>query len=271
MSSLCPAHARYVIISIICRSCHWRPSRSRRPPTATCSRPSGGSSSAPTAPASSGPPAEADGPAMSIVYYVPTDSDELLVSTMRGREQGQGVARHGKVSLCVLDERWPFSYLQVYCDAVGRRRPRPRRRRDDGGRPAACRASRSAEDARPFVAAMAAEERPGRPALPALRHLRPAAPAPPLATTRPSTITHWVSASMPWDVPLTASSGVTALCSPRPRRLVRLSIRRSQEVASTPSSYTRWPKPIRRTHVLTVQHRPRREEATQVPRMPQLS
>jgi hypothetical protein len=27
------------------------------------------------------------------------------------------VARSGKVSLCILDERWPFAYLQVYCDA----------------------------------------------------------------------------------------------------------------------------------------------------------
>jgi len=60
----------------------------------------------------------ADGPAMSIVYYVPTDDDELLVSTMRDRAKAKAVARLGKVSLCVLDERWPFSYLQVYCDAV---------------------------------------------------------------------------------------------------------------------------------------------------------
>jgi hypothetical protein len=27
-------------------------------------------------------------------------------------------ARYGKVSLCILDERWPFAYLQVYCDAT---------------------------------------------------------------------------------------------------------------------------------------------------------
>src|SRR5262245_21875526 len=60
----------------------------------------------------------ADGPAMSIVYYVPTDTDELLVSTMRDRSKARSVARHPKVSLCVLDERWPFSYLQVYCDAA---------------------------------------------------------------------------------------------------------------------------------------------------------
>ena len=59
-----------------------------------------------------------DGPAMSIVYYIPTDTDELLVSTIAGRGKARMVARDGKVSLCVLDERWPFAYLQVYADAV---------------------------------------------------------------------------------------------------------------------------------------------------------
>jgi hypothetical protein len=55
---------------------------------------------------------------MSIVYYVPTVDDELLVSTMGGRAKAKAVARSGKVSLCVLDESWPTSYLQVYCDAA---------------------------------------------------------------------------------------------------------------------------------------------------------
>ena len=59
----------------------------------------------------------ADGPSMSIVYYIPTDEDELLISTMAGRAKTKAVARNGKVSLCILDERWPFAYLQVYCDA----------------------------------------------------------------------------------------------------------------------------------------------------------
>jgi len=59
-----------------------------------------------------------DGPGMSVVYYIPTDSDELLVSTMAGRGKARVIARDGKVSLCVLDERWPFTYLQVYADAV---------------------------------------------------------------------------------------------------------------------------------------------------------
>src|SRR5690348_5567565 len=59
-----------------------------------------------------------DGPAMSVVYYIPTEAGELLVSTMRDRGKSRVIARDPKVSLCVLDERWPFSYLQVYCDAV---------------------------------------------------------------------------------------------------------------------------------------------------------
>ena len=55
---------------------------------------------------------------MSVVYYVPTDDDELLVSTMADRSKVLAVARDPKVSLCVLDERWPFAYLQVYADAM---------------------------------------------------------------------------------------------------------------------------------------------------------
>src|ERR1700743_502289 len=58
-----------------------------------------------------------DGPGMSIVYYVPTTDDELLVTTMARRGKARVVKRDGKVSLCILDERWPFSYLQVYADA----------------------------------------------------------------------------------------------------------------------------------------------------------
>ncbi len=58
-----------------------------------------------------------DGPATSVVYYVPTDEDELLVSTMAGAK-ARAVVRNPKISLCVLDERWPFVYLQVYADAA---------------------------------------------------------------------------------------------------------------------------------------------------------
>jgi general stress protein 26 len=55
---------------------------------------------------------------MSIVYCVPTDTDQLLVSTLRDRGKAKTVARNPKVNLCVLDERRPFSYLQVYRDAT---------------------------------------------------------------------------------------------------------------------------------------------------------
>jgi PPOX class probable F420-dependent enzyme len=57
------------------------------------------------------------GPAMTVVYYV-VEGDELLVSTMAQRGKAKAVARDGRVSLCVLDERWPLTYLQVYGNGV---------------------------------------------------------------------------------------------------------------------------------------------------------
>lgn len=141
----------------------------------------------------------ADGPAMSVVYYVPTDGDELLVSTMGGRSKAKVVERTGKASLCVLDERWPFTYLQVYCDAVVDRDP-------DlvvdvmmavGGRMSG---EPLPEDARPVVAAMAAEEervvlrcRPYATFAQPPRHLH--------SNDQEEEVTHWVSATMPWDAP----------------------------------------------------------------------
>ena len=56
---------------------------------------------------------KAHGPAMTIVYYV-MDGDDLLISTMAARGKAKAVTRDGRVSLCVLDEQWPPSYLQVY-------------------------------------------------------------------------------------------------------------------------------------------------------------
>jgi len=56
------------------------------------------------------------GPSMSVVYYV-MDGDDILVSTMAGRGKAKAVRRSGRVSLCVLDEQWPPTYLLVYCDA----------------------------------------------------------------------------------------------------------------------------------------------------------
>ena len=142
---------------------------------------------------------QSDGPAMSIVYYVPTDGDELLVSTMRGRSKAKVVAREGKASLCVLDEHWPVAYVQVYCDATVDDDPdlvvdvmmagAARMSGDELG-----------DDARPFVAAMAAEEdrvvlrcRPYATFAQPPRHLH--------ANDQTERVTHWVSGSMPWNGP----------------------------------------------------------------------
>ena len=57
-----------------------------------------------------------DGPAMSLVYYV-IDADDVLISTMQERGKAKAVDRDPKVSICVLDEQWPPSYLLVYCTA----------------------------------------------------------------------------------------------------------------------------------------------------------
>ena len=141
----------------------------------------------------------ADGPAMSIVYYVPTDDDELLVATMGGRAKAKAVARNGKVSFCVLDETWPFTYLQVYCDAVVET--------DatvvvDVMMAVAGRMSGESlgEDARPFVAAMAEEEnrvvlrcRPYETFATPPRHLH--------QNDQDELISHWMSGSVPWDAP----------------------------------------------------------------------
>ncbi len=67
------------------------------------------------------------------------------------------MARSGKVSLCILDERWPFAYLQVYCDA--RLETDPALVVDDmmavGGRMSG---QPLPEQARPVVQAMAEKE-----------------------------------------------------------------------------------------------------------------
>jgi len=138
-----------------------------------------------------------DGPAMSVVYYIPTDSDELLVSTMRDRAKAKAVGRGPKASLCILDERWPFAYLQVYCDAQV----------DDdlelvtdvmmavGGRMSG---TPLPEAARPAVEAMAKNEdrvvlrcRPYSTFAQPPRHLHENDQAEQLA--------HWVTGAVPWD------------------------------------------------------------------------
>jgi PPOX class probable F420-dependent enzyme len=52
-------------------------------------------------------------PSMSVVYYV-MDGDDLLISTMADRAKARAVRRNPEVSLCVLTETWPFTYLLVY-------------------------------------------------------------------------------------------------------------------------------------------------------------
>jgi hypothetical protein len=146
-----------------------------------------------------------DGPAMSVVYYVPAANGDLLVATMAGRAKAKAVARNGKVSLCVLDETWPFAYLQVYCDAVI----------DDDGETlvdvmmaVAERMSGEplAPDLRPLVKAAADEEgrvlvrcRPYSTFVTPPRHLH--------RNDQAEQLTHWVSASMPWDAPDSPSCG----------------------------------------------------------------
>lgn len=140
-----------------------------------------------------------DGPAMSIAYYVPTDDDELFVSTMAGRGKARAVARSPKVSLCVLDERWPFAYLQVYAEATVETDPRlvVDVMMAVGGRMSG---QPLAEEARPVVEAMAAEERR------VVLRCRPYATfaQPPRHLHRndqEEKLTHWISGSVPWDAP----------------------------------------------------------------------
>lgn len=58
-----------------------------------------------------------DGPAMTVIYYV-MDGNDILISSMEGRGKTKAIRRNPKVSLCVLNEQWPLTYLLVYCDAV---------------------------------------------------------------------------------------------------------------------------------------------------------
>jgi PPOX class probable F420-dependent enzyme len=138
-----------------------------------------------------------DGPAMSVVYFIPTDTDELLVSTMEGRGKARVIDRDGKVGLCVLDERWPFTYLQVYAAATIERDPELT---VDVMMAVAGRMSGEplGEEARPYVKEMSEREsrviircRPyaafGQPP----RHLH--------RNDQAEEVTHWVSGMVAWD------------------------------------------------------------------------
>jgi PPOX class probable F420-dependent enzyme len=52
-------------------------------------------------------------PSMSVVYYT-TDGDDILIATMAARAKAKAVQRVGEASICVLDEKWPLTYLQLY-------------------------------------------------------------------------------------------------------------------------------------------------------------
>jgi hypothetical protein len=139
---------------------------------------------------------KSDGPAMSIVYYIPTDTDELLVSTMSDRGKAKAVARNGKVSLCVLDENWPATYLQVYCDAVV---DTDRRLVVDTMMAVGGRMSGEAlgEEARPFVETMAEQE--DRVVLRCTPCETFATPPRHLASNdQEERLTHWSSGTIPW-------------------------------------------------------------------------
>ncbi len=152
-----------------------------------------------------GYPRHSDGPAMSVVYYVPAENGDLLVATMGDRAKAKAVARNGKVSLCILDETWPFAYLQVYCDAVI----------DPDGETLVDVMMAVAErmsgeplgpELRPMVRAMGEEEgrvlircRPYSTFVTPPRHLH--------SNDQEQRLTHWVSASMAWDADDTPGDG----------------------------------------------------------------
>lgn len=140
-----------------------------------------------------------DGPAMSVVYYVPAENGDLLVATMAERAKAKAVARNGKVSLCVLDETWPFAYLQVYCDAVI---DPDSETLVDVMMAVAERMSGEplGPELRPVVKAVGEEEgrvllrcRPYETFVTPPRHLH--------RNDQEERLTHWVSASMPWGAP----------------------------------------------------------------------
>ncbi len=137
---------------------------------------------------------KADGPSMSCCYYV-MDGGDILVSTMIGRAKAKAVMRNPKVSLCILDEKWPPTYLLVYGDAAIE---------EDGGDDLLIRIcelmaeQEMPEAEREDLRKLAAEE--GR----VVVRIRPYATfeTPPRHVYNPddvATLTHGYGASLPWD------------------------------------------------------------------------
>jgi hypothetical protein len=63
-----------------------------------------------------GYPRREDGPSMTVVYYQ-LDGDDLLVTTMSARAKARVARVEAQASLCVLDEKWPMSYVLLFCTA----------------------------------------------------------------------------------------------------------------------------------------------------------
>jgi PPOX class probable F420-dependent enzyme len=143
-----------------------------------------------------GYPRAEHGPAMTVVYYVMGDGDEMLVSTMAARGKARAVTRGKRVSLCVLDETWPFTYLQVYGTAVLDRDQVLAA--DVLTRVVGLMAGQQVpESRRPQIAKIAEEEQR------VVIRVRPYATfeTPPRHVSTMSdidTLTHWTSTSMPW-------------------------------------------------------------------------
>jgi PPOX class probable F420-dependent enzyme len=133
-------------------------------------------------------------PSMSVVYYV-MDGDDLLISTMADRAKAKAVQRNPEVSLCILTETWPFTYLLLY----GRARVEREGVVDLMMRIGELMSGEKIPDAaRPAVEAMAERERR------VLVRVTPAATfeTPPKhlnAGDDGSKLTHGLGATLPWD------------------------------------------------------------------------
>ena len=136
-----------------------------------------------------------DGPAMTVLYYI-MDGDDLLISTMLARGKAKAVQRNPKVSLCVLDENWPPTYLQVYGQAVVE--PDQDQAADVLRQIVELMAGETVPDERrEQIATMSREEQR------VVLRVRPYATfeTPPRHVNKMSdldTLTHWTSSSQPW-------------------------------------------------------------------------
>jgi len=143
-----------------------------------------------------GYPRRTAGPSMSVVYYVMEGEGRILVSTMRDRAKAHSVRSNPQVSLCVLDEQWPLTYMQVYCTAE--LDPDLDRATDLMMRISAVMAGKDMpESARPDVDAMVRRENrvvleltPYATFQTPPRHVHEAADL--------KGLTHWTSTSLPW-------------------------------------------------------------------------